>query len=137
LISEPPNREAVVEHQEIVVQQRRVRKIEFDAGPLAAEHEALLLYLVFELEQQRVDHFAGTLIVGRAERANVAGPRASRASQHFTETIGAIFNTAWGASASEMKRFQTSLTIARLISHTILNAVCGVPARKPAACAFC
>jgi hypothetical protein len=56
---------AVVEYQAIVgAQQRRDREIEFDAGPLAAEHEALLLHTVLEFEQQRVDDFAGTVVAG-------------------------------------------------------------------------
>jgi hypothetical protein len=56
---------AVVEHQDIVgAQQRRVREIEFDAGSLAAEHEALLLHAVLEFEQQRIDDFAGAPIAG-------------------------------------------------------------------------
>jgi hypothetical protein len=56
---------SVVEHQTIVgAQERRGREIEFDAGPLAAEHEALLLYAVLELEQQRVDDFAGADVAG-------------------------------------------------------------------------
>ncbi len=56
---------SVVEHQAIVgAQQRRGREIEFDTGPLAAEHEALLLYAVLELEQHRVDDFAGAAVAG-------------------------------------------------------------------------
>lgn len=56
---------AVVQHQEIVgAQQRRGREIEFDAGSLAAEHEALLLHAILEFEQQRVDDFAGAPIAG-------------------------------------------------------------------------
>lgn len=67
---------AVVEHQEIVgAQQRRGREIEFDAGSLAAEHEALLLHAVFEFEQQRVGDFAGAPIAG-AEDFLGAGHRA-------------------------------------------------------------
>jgi hypothetical protein len=51
---------AVVEEKAVVgAQQWRLRKIELDAGPLAAKHEALLLRAVFELEQQGVDDLAG------------------------------------------------------------------------------
>jgi hypothetical protein len=51
---------AVVEEKPVVgAQQRRFRKIELDARSLAAEHEALLLRTVLELEQQRVDDLAG------------------------------------------------------------------------------
>jgi hypothetical protein len=51
---------AVVEEKTIVgAQQRRRRKIELDASPLAAEHETLLLRAVLELEQQGVDGFSG------------------------------------------------------------------------------
>jgi hypothetical protein len=50
----------VVEEKTIVgAQQRRRRKIELDASPLAAEHETLLLRAVLELEQQGVDGFSG------------------------------------------------------------------------------
>jgi hypothetical protein len=50
---------AVVEHQEVVrVQARRHGKIELDAGTLAAEHEALLLAAIVELQQQRIDDLA-------------------------------------------------------------------------------
>jgi hypothetical protein len=56
---------SVVERQAIVgAQQRRGREIEFDASPLATEHEALLLYAILEFEQQRVDDFAGTVVTG-------------------------------------------------------------------------
>jgi hypothetical protein len=51
---------AVVEQQEIVgAQERGHREIEFDTGPLGAEHETLLLRAVLEFEEQRVDDFAG------------------------------------------------------------------------------
>ncbi len=50
---------AVVEQQEVVgAQQRRRREIEFDAGALAAEHEALLLDAVLVFEQHGVDDVA-------------------------------------------------------------------------------
>jgi hypothetical protein len=50
---------AVVEQQEIVgAQQRRRREIEFDAGALAAEHEALLLGAVLVFEQHGIDDVA-------------------------------------------------------------------------------
>jgi hypothetical protein len=56
---------AVVEHQAIIgAQQRRNREIELDAGPLAAEHEAVLLDAVGEFEQQRFDDFAGAGVTG-------------------------------------------------------------------------
>jgi hypothetical protein len=50
---------AVVEQQEVVgAQQRRRREIEFDAGALAAEDEALLLDAVLVFEQHGVDDVA-------------------------------------------------------------------------------
>ena len=56
---------SVVEHQAIIgAQERRGREIEFDASPLTAEREALLLCAVLELEQQRVDDFPGAAVGG-------------------------------------------------------------------------
>jgi hypothetical protein len=50
---------AVIEQEEIVrAQQRRHREIEFDAGALAAEHEALLLDAVLVFEQHGIDDLA-------------------------------------------------------------------------------
>jgi hypothetical protein len=50
---------AIVEHQKVVgAQPRRRRKVEFDAGSLAAEREAMLAAPVIEPEQQRVGDFA-------------------------------------------------------------------------------
>jgi hypothetical protein len=50
---------AVVEDKQVVgPQQRRVREIELDAGPLAAEHEALLLDAVLVFQQHGIDDLA-------------------------------------------------------------------------------
>jgi hypothetical protein len=50
---------AIVEQQQVVgAQQRRRRKVEFDAGALAAEHETLLLDAVFVFEQHGIDDVA-------------------------------------------------------------------------------
>ena len=46
------NELAVIEHQKVVgVQARRRWKIELDARPLAARHEALLLAAIIEFQQ--------------------------------------------------------------------------------------
>ena len=56
---------AVVEHQEVVgAQAGRLGKIELDAGPLAAEHEALLPAAIVEPEQQGVGDLAPGLALG-------------------------------------------------------------------------
>jgi len=69
---------AVFEHQEIVgAQVRCARKIELDAGALAAEHEALLAAAVGIFQQQRIDDLARRLALGQ----NLLRARHRRAGQ--------------------------------------------------------